>query len=41
MDKWTGSARRQYQRLGRRYASDPTVEEFALISSVRGDTYSF
>ena len=28
---WTDSARRQYQRLGRRYASDLTDEEFALI----------
>jgi transposase len=32
MDMWTDSARRQYQRLGRRYASDLTDEEFALIS---------
>ena len=29
---WTDSARRQYQRLGHRYASDLTDEEFALIS---------
>lgn len=28
---WTDSARRQYRRLGRRYASDLTDEEFALI----------
>jgi len=32
MEMWTDSARRQYQRLGRRYASDLTEEEFALIS---------
>jgi putative transposase len=31
MEMWTDSARRQYQRLGRRYASDLTDEEFALI----------
>ena len=28
---WTDSARRQYQRLGRRHASDLTGGEFALI----------
>ena len=31
MTMWTDSARRQYRRLGRRYASDLTDEEFALI----------
>ncbi len=31
MDMWTDSARRQYRRLGSRYASDLTDEEFALI----------
>jgi transposase len=31
MEIWTDSARRQYQRLGRRYSSDLTDEEFALI----------
>lgn len=31
MEMWTDSARRQYQRLGRRYASDLTDEEFAVI----------
>jgi putative transposase len=31
MDMWTDSARRQYQRLERRYASDLTDEEFAVI----------
>ena len=31
MDMWTDSARRQYQRLGRCYASDLTDEEFAVI----------
>jgi putative transposase len=31
MAMWTDSARRQYQRLGTRYASDLTDEEFALI----------
>ncbi len=28
---WTDSARRQYQRLGSRYASDLTDEEFEVI----------
>ncbi len=28
---WTDSARRQYQRSGRRFASDPTDAAFALI----------
>lgn len=28
---WTDSARRQYERLGGRYASDLTDAEFALI----------
>ncbi len=38
MDMWTDSARRQYQRLGSRYASDLTDEEFALqrFGSTRG-----
>ena len=31
MAMWTDSARRPYQRLGTRYASDLTDEEFALI----------
>ncbi len=31
MGMWTDSARRQYRRLGSRYASDLTDEEFALI----------
>jgi hypothetical protein len=31
MEMWTASARRQYQRLGRCYASDLTDEEFAVI----------
>ncbi len=35
MDMWTDSARRQYRRLGSRYASDLTDEEFALIGPMQ------